>query len=137
MKIVDLHFQDTFKTYEFNLTKNQWLLLKILVDEDGRPQNELAFITNRDKACLTRLISVMEKKNLVARITSKEDKRINHVFITKVGEATFKETLPVVSDILDTIQGGLTPKEIQDSIIIMKRIQSNISNKSNRGNTTI
>ena len=132
MKMVDLYFQDTFKENDLNLTKNQWLLLNILKDQDGRPQNELAFITNRDKACLTRLISVMEKKNLVARISSKEDKRINQIYITKKGASTFKETLPVVSKSLDTIQDGLTQKEVQNTIEIMKKIQANISNNSNR-----
>jgi DNA-binding MarR family transcriptional regulator len=132
MKMVDLYFQDAFKANEFDLTKNQWLLLKILIHDAGKPQNELAFITNRDKASLTRLISVMEKKNLVIRVSSKEDKRIKHIYITKKGEATFKETLPVVSKSLDTIQTGLTENEVQNAIEIMKKIQLNISNNSNR-----
>ena len=132
MKMVDLYFQDAFNANDFNLTKNQWLLLKILMDDDGKPQNELAFITNRDKASLTRLISVMEKKNLVARISSKEDKRINHIYITKKGVSTFKETLPVVTKVLDTMQEGLTQNEVENAIEIMKKIQSNISSNSNR-----
>ena len=41
------------------------------------PQHDLAFLTDRDKTSLTRLLSTMEKKNLVARITSSEDKRVN------------------------------------------------------------
>lgn len=135
IKMMDLYFQDIFKNSEFNLTKNQWLLLKILVDKDGRPQNELAFITNRDKASLTRLISVMEKKNLVKRIASKEDKRINHIYITNKGNVSFEETLPLVTRILDTIQEGLTQKEVEHTIEIMKKIQLNISNNSNRSQT--
>ena len=132
MKMVDLYFQDSFNANDFNLTKNQWLLLKILMDDDGKPQNELAFITNRDKASLTRLISVMEKKNLVARISSKEDKRIKHIYISKKGATTFKETLPVVTKVLDTMQEGLTQNEVENAIEIMKKIQSNISRNSNR-----
>jgi DNA-binding MarR family transcriptional regulator len=130
--MVDLYFQDAFNVNDFNLTKNQWLLLKILIDADGRPQSELAFITNRDKASLTRLISVMEKKKLVTRISSKEDKRIKHIYITKKGASTFKETLPVVTKVLDTMQEGLTLNEVENAIKIMQKIQSNISSNSNR-----
>lgn len=132
MKMLDYYYQDVFKESNFNLTKNQWLLLKILIEDDGKPQNELAFITNRDKASLTRLISVMEKKNLVERISSKEDKRIKYIFTTQKGKQTFEDTLPLVKKVLKTIQGGLSEEEIEKTIEVMKKIQSNITNKSSR-----
>ena len=127
MKMLDCYYQDVFKDSNFNLTKNQWLLLKILKEDDGKPQSELAFITNRDKASLTRLISVMEKKNFVERVPSKLDKRINHIFITKIGIAVFEETLPLVRKVLNNVQSGLTDSEIEQCISTMKKIQTNIS----------
>ena len=127
MKMLDCHYQEVFKDSNFNLTKNQWSLLKILKDDDGKPQSELAFITNRDKASLTRLISVMEKKNFVERVPSKLDKRINHIFITKIGIAVFEETLPLVRKVLNNVQSGLTDSEIEQCISTMKKIQTNIS----------
>ena len=73
------------------LTKVQLILLKKLNEMDGQPQNNLAFLTNRDKASLARLITTMEKKNLVARIPSKSDHRINNIYITKHGLCILKK----------------------------------------------
>lgn len=89
MKLMDIHFHDSFKKNNLKLSKEQWIILKVLTDEDGRVQNDLAFVTNRDKTSLTRLLSGMEKKNLVARIPSTLDKRVNHIFLTKNGRTVY------------------------------------------------
>lgn len=131
MKLMDILFMDSFKAIGLDLSKQQWLLLKILSDDDGQVQNDLAFITNRDKASLTRLITGMEKKNLVARIPSKTDKRINHIHLTKKGITTFNETLPIVENIIEQVQEPLSTQEINQTILILKKIHTNLLTKTN------
>ena len=65
-KILNMYISEVFLQNNIQVTKEQWIVLKILF-EDNEPliQNELAFITNRNKASLTRLRNVMEKNNLV------------------------------------------------------------------------
>lgn len=63
MKMMDFYFQDIFKSLSFEITKNQWIVLKKLSANDGTIQNELAFITDRDKTSLTRLITTMVRRN--------------------------------------------------------------------------
>lgn len=127
MKIADFFFQEAFKNEGIEITKNQWIVLKKLVEADGRPQNELAFITNRDKTSLTRLLSTMESKKLVKRVSCKNDKRIKHIHITSYGKDLYVETIPVVNEILETIQYQLTEKEIKTVIEVMKKIQKNLT----------
>jgi DNA-binding MarR family transcriptional regulator len=86
MKMMDFYFQDIFKSLSFEITKNQWIVLKKLSANDGTIQNELAFITDRDKTFLTRLITTMEKKELVRRVSSIIDKRQNIIYITEKGK---------------------------------------------------
>jgi|TARA_B110000037_G_scaffold4958_1_gene5395 DNA-binding MarR family transcriptional regulator len=86
MKMMDFYFQDIFKSLSFEITKNQWIVLKKLSANDGTIQNELAFITDRDKTFLTRLITTMEKKELVRRVSSIIDKRQNRIYITEKGK---------------------------------------------------
>lgn len=129
MKLMDLYFHDTFKKHKFDLSKNQWIILKVLSKEDGKAQNDLAFITNRDKTSLTRLISSMEKKNLVARIPSKTDKRVNHIYLTKYGKNVLENTIPIVKKLIDEMQEPLTDKEVANTIAILKRVQENILTK--------
>ncbi len=110
----------------FELSSKQWILLNVLHDLDGRPQNELADITDRDKASLGRLISNMEKRQLVVRIQDPSDKRINRVFLTKKGRKVFAETLPTIENAFETLGRGITPLETQQVIDVMKKVLQNI-----------
>ncbi len=126
MKQIDFFFKDHLKPGGVELTKVQWLMLKLLDKEDGQPQNQLAFLTNRDKASLTRLIGTMERKNLVARIPSRSDHRINHIYITKHGEKIFKESLPIFGKLIEILQKDVTDEEIETIIRVMKIIIKNL-----------
>lgn len=130
MKMIDNHIQDVFYEMNINLTKIQWVLLKKLNEKNGVPQQELAFLTGRDKTSLTRLINTMEKKSLVARIPSKSDRRINHIHLTKKGEQLFKETLPVMENFAKSLQENISDKEITDTINVIKKVQENLIQKS-------
>lgn len=132
MKMVDNHIQDVFYDKGICLTKIQWILLKKLNEKDGVPQQELAFLTGRDKTSLTRLINTMEKKNLVARIPSKLDKRINHVFLTKKGESLFKETSPIMEEFVKSLQENISEEEIKNTISTIKKVQQNLKIKSSK-----
>ncbi|WP_075342877.1 MarR family winged helix-turn-helix transcriptional regulator [Tenacibaculum agarivorans] len=126
MKMIDNHIQEIFHEKNIRLTKTQWVLLKKLHEKDGVPQQELAFLTGRDKTSLTRLVNTMEKKNLVARIPSKLDKRINHIFLTKKGESLFKETLPIIEDFVTSLQRNISEEQIEATIEVIKRVQENL-----------
>jgi DNA-binding MarR family transcriptional regulator len=126
MKEVDLFFKDHLEPGGTRLTKVQWVMLKLLNKEDGQPQNQLAFLTNRDKASLTRLIDTMERKNLVARIPSRSDQRINHIYITKHGEKIYRESLPIVNKLIEIVQNNVSGEEIEATVQVMKKIINNL-----------
>ncbi|MCK5677150.1 MAG: MarR family transcriptional regulator, partial [Flavobacteriaceae bacterium] len=61
-KLSGFYFMDVLHENNIDLSKEQWLVLKMLHDVDGQVQNDLAFITDRSKTSLTRLINTIEKK---------------------------------------------------------------------------
>ncbi|MFM1874497.1 MAG: hypothetical protein RL266_234 [Bacteroidota bacterium] len=128
MKHIDLFIATKLSEKGINLTRQQVILLKILFHGGPLPQNDLAFLTDRDKTSLTRLLSTMEKKNLVARITSPEDKRVNMVHLTKHGEKVVNETMPALLEVMTRMQEGISQEEQDVVINVMKKIQDNIEN---------
>ena len=126
MKVIDYFFMDRFSQNGINLTKVQWLLLKRLKEINGESQHNLAFITNRDKASLTRLLTTMEKKNLVSRISSDSDHRIKRIYITKHGDQILKQTMPVVNKMIKEMQSGLQEKDRRIAITVLKKLMENI-----------
>ncbi len=129
IKAIDYFLTDKLKENGIELTKVQLILLKRLKEIDGQPQNNLAFLTNRDKASLARLITTMEKKNLVARIPSKSDHRINNIYITKHGLCIFKKAAPVLIEAIEQIQKDIPEKDINVVIETMKKIGININSE--------
>jgi DNA-binding MarR family transcriptional regulator len=126
MKYVDYFMADNLRDQQIDLTKTQMIMLLRLEMVDGQPQHNLAYITNRDKASLARLLTTMENKNLVARIPSKEDGRVNLIYITKHGEEMLAKTKPVLKSLMNEMQAGITEKEIKTVISVFKKIQKNI-----------
>ncbi len=130
VKIVEYYLQEAFNTNKVDLTKEQMIVLKKLHDQDGLHQNELAFLTLRDKSSLTRLLSKMEAKKYISRKQSNKDKRINHVYLTSLGREIFEETRPIIKYIIDTLEHNISNKEKEQIIDILKKIQSNFDIKS-------
>lgn len=125
-KMVDLFFTRRLKENGFELTKEQWVLLKILSDHNGVSQNEIACKSNRDKTSITRLVNNLERKNLLARLPSKNDKRINQLFLTTQGEKMLNETEQIWTDMVCNLQKGLNKQEIEMLINTLKKVQKNI-----------
>lgn len=128
-KMMTIFITDKFKQHGLDLTLEQMIILKILQDKDGCPQNDLALVTERHKASLTRLLATMEKKNLVARIPDKSDKRVNRVYLTKTGHQYFQSTVPIMLETMKEIQEGLNEEEIRITIGALQKIQNNIAIK--------
>jgi DNA-binding MarR family transcriptional regulator len=117
---------EVFKENNLDLTREQWVFLVKLNHKDGIPQNELAFITERDKTSLTRLVKTMERKDLIIRQNSTKDKRIKLVFLTEEGKIVYKKSLPIMQKTIKDLQKGLTTEEIKLTIQVLKKFQSTI-----------
>lgn len=126
-KMMGTYFAEKLRQHELDLTKEQMALLKKLHEGDGQMQNDLALITERDKASLARLVSTMEKKNLVARIPDAQDKRVNRIYLTRDGRRVFATALPIVGEIIDELQQGVSEQEIAAAIETLRKVQRNIS----------
>ncbi len=128
MKLAGYYMADSFKANNIELSRPQLVMLIILLKnkEQPQPQNSLAFLTNRDKASLARLINTMEKKNLVERLADENDKRVNLVKITETGKKTLFQAFPVVTEVNETIQKGIPQADLKIAIEVLKKIVSNI-----------
>jgi len=102
-------------------------LLKRLYVDDGQPQNDLAFITHRDKASMTRLVNTMEGKNLVERRTDENDLRVNRIFLTDYGQQVIQQVQPIMYNLIPAVQESLSEEEIETLIMTLKKIKLKIA----------
>lgn len=126
-KLVDHYLHILLVQHGLTLSKEQVVVLKRLHDHDdsGLNQNELAYLTNRDKSSLARLLSNMEKNRFITRKQSKEDKRINRVFLTDEGRAVFKKAKIAIKELIRAMEKGITDEEKKQLIKVLKKVQVN------------
>ena len=129
VKLLDFFAQESFNEANLDLTKEQMIVLKKLSFKDGLNQNELAFLTLRNKSSLTRLLSKMEAKKYIVREQDVLDKRIKRVYITKTGTAIFLKTRPVIKQLINRIEQNISATEKQEMIKTLQKIQSNFGSE--------
>ncbi len=120
--------QKAFGENGLDLSKEQWSVLKRLNVNDGQPQNDLAFITHRDKTSMTRLVNTMESKNLVERKSDENDRRVNRIFLTDFGKEVIQKVEPIMYDLIPAVQESLSEEEIDTLIATLKKVKAKIAN---------
>lgn len=125
-KLLGIYINDNLQMEGIKLTRNQFLVLKILSSRDGICQNELAFITERDKTSLTRLISTLESKGMVTRETAIDDKRKKIILITELGTKTVTNAWPLMKKLEEEVSRDVSYDDLQKLLSVLNKIQANV-----------
>lgn len=126
MRAVKEHTVKEFKTHKFPVTKDQWVILKRIADEDGSNQKEIAESTFKDPASLTRILDLLEKKGLVKRESSLNDRRTFIIRLTVDGKRLVDKMIPVVQEIRKRALKGISKSEEEIAKKVMGKIYNNI-----------
>lgn len=93
--------QKKFNNAGLNITIEQWSVLYHLWKQEGISQQELCNATFRDKPSITRLVDNLEKVNLVKRVASESDRRINLIYLTRQAQKLQEETMALADETLN------------------------------------
>jgi DNA-binding MarR family transcriptional regulator len=93
--------QKKFNAAGLNITIEQWSVLYHLWKQEGISQQELCNATFRDKPSITRLVDNLERLNLVKRVASENDRRINLIYLTKQAQKLQEETMALADETLN------------------------------------
>jgi DNA-binding MarR family transcriptional regulator len=120
-----------FSAAGFDVSYEQWSILVHLYRRDGQTQQELANIAVKDKAAITRLLNVLEKKNMVLRIPDRTDKRSKLVYLTHKAKEFKTDLIDIVEDLLKEAKQGIEPDDIIQCRATLNKIFTNFD-KLNR-----
>ncbi len=118
--------QKKFNAAELNITIEQWSVLYQLWKHDGSSQQELCKRTFRDKPSITRLVDNLEKLQLVKRVPSETDRRINLVFLTKQGMRLEEQTMNIAEETLNEALTGISSEHINLCKEILQQVYDNL-----------
>jgi DNA-binding MarR family transcriptional regulator len=123
---VKQYAQQRFKELGFNITVDQWLVLKHLSEHEEMKQNELAELIFKDNPTLTRIIDLLCKKGLAERKLHPADRRSFIVSLTKEGEKKVEQLKPKIRDVRFKAWEGLSERDFNQFRKILNTIYDNL-----------
>jgi DNA-binding MarR family transcriptional regulator len=118
--------QKKFNNAGLNITIEQWSVLYHLWKQDGRSQQQLCEATFRDKPSITRLVDNLEKLNLVKRVPSENDRRINLIYLTKNAQRLEEETMQIADETLNEALKTVPPDRIEVCKEVLQIVYDNL-----------
>lgn len=123
---VKQYAQRKFKEKGFNVTVDQWLIMKNLAEHRQLKQNELADLVLKDNPTVTRIIDLLCDKGLAERRAHPSDRRSFIVSLTKEGEKKVATLKPRMKEVRHKAWEGLTEKDFQHFKKVLNTIYSNL-----------
>jgi len=121
--------QSKIKEGGFDITVDQWLVLKSLSDHPDVTQNELAEMVFKDKASITRIIDLLVDAKYIKRSAHDESRRRFKLSITDKGQSIIKELQVIVTGYRKKALKNILDKDIVVADKVLKAIINNCSEK--------
>jgi DNA-binding MarR family transcriptional regulator len=118
--------QKKFNSAGLNLTIEQWSVLYHLWKQEGISQQELCNATFRDKPSITRLVDNLERLDLVKRVASENDRRINLIFLTKQAQKLQEQSMELAEETLNEALETVPPEKIDVCKEVLQIVYDNL-----------
>jgi DNA-binding MarR family transcriptional regulator len=118
--------QKNFKEANVEITIEQWSVLYHLWKEDGLSQQQLCDATFRDKPSITRLVDNLEKLQLVKRVSSKDDRRMNMINLAPEAKSLEEKTIELANQTLNEALEGVTAEQIEIAKLVLQKVYDNL-----------
>ena len=119
--------QKNFKQEGIEITIEQWSVLYHLWKKDGISQQELCNASFRDKPSITRLVDNLEKLNMVKRVGSPTDRRMNLIYITDQAKKLQDQTMDIAAVTMNEALDGVSRADIERAKSVLQKIYDNLT----------
>ena len=120
-----LYSQHRINKGGFDVTLEQWVVIKKVHENPGINQRELANSLYKDAPTLTRMLDLIVKKGYLERKRSEQDRRAFSIYLTIKGQELVKHLGPVVIDIRRKGLEGVSSEDLEAAKRVLARIYEN------------
>lgn len=112
------------KPYE--LTLEQFHLLKHMSVDSGMSQRELGDKSNKTPANITRILDRLELKKLITRQSNEKDRRTTHVLLTSEGDVLKLKVIASFESFSSQLTKGLSKQRQEETKKVLETIVKNL-----------
>lgn len=106
----------------YPLPIDAWAVLNLLWEEDALPQFEIGARIGRDRHQTSRLIDVLDRRQLVTREPISEDRRVKRVVLTDAGRAARTPLGRVATRYLEAAFAGVTQEDYDGFVRCLRHL---------------
>lgn len=110
-----------------DVSSEQWVIMKRIYEKEGINQREIAGITYKDPASVTRIIDLLEKQELVSRKDIDGDRRSYNMFLTKKGKQLVEKIIPLAKELRTQGLKSVSRTELDTLKKVLDKIYANLS----------
>ena len=117
--------KNRFNTFlkPYNLTSEQYVIMKSVEENPDISPTQLAEITFKDKTTITRMIDTLVKNEMLLRIPRTDDRRAYNIQWTPKGENIMTEILPKTEDVIKKINAKFSKQELTVFLNILGQLK--------------
>lgn len=124
---VKQYAQSRFNEENFDITVDQWLVIKTLNLHNDKNQSELAELIGKDQPTFTRIADLLCKKGLIERKSHETDRRSFIIHLTDEGRKRVTEWSPKMAEIRNKAWENLTENDYDHLRRILNTIYKNLN----------
>ena len=118
-----------FRSHNFDITPEQFGILWLLYEDGCLYQRQLSQRLFKDRANITRMINILEKRELVCRKEDAHNKRIHKIYLTEEGIKKVESIVPALKQIEKYVYNNISEEEKSTLIKILGKILVNLESK--------
>jgi DNA-binding MarR family transcriptional regulator len=116
----------TFYQKRFGVNVTEWRIMSLLAIEPGIPASRICHVIGFDKGPVSRTLTMMQNRDLIAIRTDPKDGRSHSISLTAKGRATHDKVIVAALDRERRLLSCLNKSEQEVLIDLLRRIHENL-----------
>jgi len=108
-----------------DISHAQWIVIMMLGDGAASTAGELCKILIYDPGAMTRLLDRLEKKGVLRRVRTQDDRRTVRLELTADGSKLYPRILQALVQVFNRLLHGFSKSEVQQLELLLKRMVAN------------
>jgi DNA-binding MarR family transcriptional regulator len=109
----------------FDIAIEQRVTLEIISQEKEATLTKISNTLSKDKTTISRTLRTLEKKELIKKVLSNDDKRVS-IILTKKGEETLKASQNITHKFRESLVSKLDEKEMDTLFKLLNKVDEGV-----------
>ncbi|HET7766510.1 MAG TPA: MarR family transcriptional regulator [Burkholderiales bacterium] len=109
----------------FDVSAAQWLVVLLVGENAVASASGLCDTLAYDPGAMTRLLDRLERKGIVRRVRSPEDRRTIQLELTQAGKALYPKIIAAIADVNNSLLRGFSRSEVGQLEDFLRRMLAN------------